>query len=320
MPKTKIRRRGRDIYGVREPGVGPQPKSTADPYASIVHQALKPAIKITFRDGPKETIYINLEWVPDRWAKGTTSMPGWDFLPTKEQLKQIGGNEGGEAGGEDVIDGISMNRYEGGIRRGSLDAEVGHTSEYYSDVWIPGHRALKWEFVNDRAPEGQPDESWPDMESLAVQVVDHLLENNDDLMRRLVKRALQPVLKITFLDNPAESMSIPLKWDRNGYMSGGGWHPGLVPYPTQEQLRQIGGKIGGTRGGEWAMERIYSARYESQERDGIIDFEDENDRQETIRDTPQMYIRPLKWEYSDQPVPKHLSRPDNPWPLRHPVQ
>ena len=121
-------------------------------------------------------------------------------------------------------------------------------------------------------------------------------------MDELTSRALQPYLKINFLDGDKEEMRIHLVWEKDVYSQGSSSHPGLVQHPSSDQLRQIGGPIGGLSGGQFAMEVINSARYEGDERSGFLHDSPEELRQ-TAEEVPDLYYRPLKFEYVNEGEP-----------------
>ena len=123
-----------------------------------------------------------------------------------------------------------------------------------------------------------------------------------DEMADFVDKALRPYLRITFLDGGKESIQIGVKWIKNAYTTGSHWHPGLQLLPTPEQLDQIGGPIGGQSGGEFAIEIINSRRYESEERSGALNEVPEEAAQ-MATETPEMYFRPLEYEYVNEGEP-----------------
>lgn len=120
-----------------------------------------------------------------------------------------------------------------------------------------------------------------------------------EFMDDITSRALQPYLKINFLDGDKEEMRIHLVWEKDVYSQGSSSHPGLVQHPSFDQLRQIGGPIGGLSGGQFAMEVINCARYEGDERSGFLHDRPEELRR-TAEETPDLYYRPLKFEYVNE--------------------
>lgn len=144
---------------------------------------------------------------------------------------------------------------------------------------------------------------------LGVKVVDFSIATGkafetygNKFIDTLVKKALKPYIKITFLDGDKEEIYVKLEWKRNAYLQGSSTHPGLVARPTKRQLLQIGGEIGGYSGGNFAMEVINSARYEGDERSGFLHDKPEDARM-TAEETPDLYYRPLKFEYCNEGEP-----------------
>lgn len=144
---------------------------------------------------------------------------------------------------------------------------------------------------------------------LGVRVVDFSIATGtafesygNKFIASLVNKALKPYLKLTFLDGEKESIQVKLEWERNVYVKSSSTHPGLVAKPTKQQLMQIGGPIGGQSGGEFAMEVINSARYEGGERSGLLN-DDPEDARSTAEETPDLYYRPLKFEFCNEGEP-----------------
>lgn len=121
----------------------------------------------------------------------------------------------------------------------------------------------------------------------------------EEFLDDLTNKALQPYLKINFMDGDKEEMRIHLVWEKGVFSVGRAFHPGLVIHPSREQLRQIGGPIGGMSGGQFAMEIINSARYEGDERSGFL-HDSPEDLRTTAEETPDLYYRPLKYEYVNE--------------------
>lgn len=125
---------------------------------------------------------------------------------------------------------------------------------------------------------------------------------SNQFISALVRKALKPYLHIQFLDGDREEIFIKLEWIKDAYTTGSSWHPGLIPKPTRSQLRQIGGPIGKVSGGEFAMEVIYNHRYEGGDSSGIL-HDDPEEQARSAEETPDMYYRPLKWEYRNEGEP-----------------
>jgi hypothetical protein len=121
----------------------------------------------------------------------------------------------------------------------------------------------------------------------------------EEFLDDLANKALQPYLKINFLDGDKEEMRIHLVWEKDMFSQGSSFQPGLSLHPSREQLRQIGGPIGGYSGGQFAMEVINSARYEGDERSGFL-HDSPEDLRTTAEETPDLYYRPLKYEYVNE--------------------
>jgi len=121
-------------------------------------------------------------------------------------------------------------------------------------------------------------------------------------INRLVTKALNPYLRIKFLDGDKEEIYVRLIWQKQMYMQGTSFHPGVFPKPTRAQLRQIGGPIGKIRGGEYAMEVIVYARYDGgMKKDTLHD--DPEEQALTAEETPDMYFRPLEFEFCNEGDP-----------------
>ncbi|MGV0949164.1 MAG: hypothetical protein ACOYB3_00735 [Azonexus sp.] len=145
---------------------------------------------------------------------------------------------------------------------------------------------------------------------LGVHVIDFSIATGEafesmydtGFINRLVTKALNPYLRIKFLDGDKEEIYVRLIWQKKMYMQGSHFHPGLFPKPTRAQLRQIGGPIGGVKGGDYAMEVIVYARYDGFERKGVL-HDDPEDLAACAVETPTMYFRPLEFEFCNEGEP-----------------
>lgn len=118
-------------------------------------------------------------------------------------------------------------------------------------------------------------------------------------IRDLVKKSLKPYVYIKLLDGAKEELFIPVEWTKDVYTTGSAWHPGLTMNPTDEQLEIIGGPIGGLAGGRYAMEVIHYNRYEGPDTSGTL-HDDPEEQQRTAEEIPDMYFRPLYFEYRNE--------------------
>lgn len=274
-----------------------EPGPSADMMADIIQQTLRPKLRITFLDGPKETIEITMEWANNRYMHGSTWKPGWFPDPTPQQRAQIGG-AGGEKGAEWALEKIISDRYEmgdhGNVYTYETDDAAAVMGERYPGL---GHRPFEWEMLNDHEP---------------VEEARQPLTPEQELLRDVTRTALKPAVKITFLDGPNETIYLPLTWSRQAYCVGNSDHPGYFAEPTKAQMRQIGGvhlnSKAAISAAECAMERLHTARYEGDEKSGVFqpdaeDLADEAEFPETADDEFSMKFRPFQWEWINEPDP-----------------
>lgn len=122
-------------------------------------------------------------------------------------------------------------------------------------------------------------------------------------LQSITQKALEPHIRIRFLDGDKEEIYIRLIQIPNAYYQGSSEHPGYVPEPTPRQLRQIGGPIGKTSGGEFAMEVLNCNRYEGYSVKGRMKMS-----REDAQETPDLYYRPFEYEYvNDEDLRDDLS-------------
>jgi hypothetical protein len=111
-----------------------------------------------------------------------------------------------------------------------------------------------------------------------------------------MRQNLGPELLITFLDPPGESIMIRCDHVPDAYYRGNMMHPGVEPAPATGQLRQIGGK-GGEDGGRFAMEAVYTARYEGNESEGTAGDDHDYDDDEDELARFGVWHRPLRFKF-----------------------